>query len=122
MLCLSETQIISSQFLARPCAGQIQGANSNKVFTFETKAEYNQAKLQWITNTGYQNDYFEVERLDANSNFESLDKINANTGNDALKVFDFTDAHPMEGDNFYRIKTVLLDSTPQYSEIKIKNK
>ena len=114
-------QIISSQFLARPCAGQIQGANSNKVFTFETKAEYNQAKLQWITNTGYQNDYFEVERLNANSNFESLDKINANTGNDALKVFDFTDAHPMEGDNFYRIKTVLLDGTPQYSEIKKVN-
>ena len=114
-------QIISSQFLARPCAGQVQGANTHQVFTFETKAEFNQAKLQWITNTGYQNDYFEVERLNAQSNFESLDKINANTGNDALKVFDFTDANPMEGDNYYRIKTVLLDGTPQYSEVKKVN-
>ncbi len=114
-------QIISSQFLARPCGGQIQGANTREVFTFETKAEYNQAKLQWITNTGYQNDYFEVERLNAQSNFESLDKINAHTGNDALKVFDFTDAQPMEGDNYYRIKTVLLDGTPQYSEVKKVN-
>ena len=114
-------QIISSQYLASTCSGNVQSFNSNQIFTFEAKAELNQAKLLWVTNTGHQNDYFEVERLNAVGQFEMLDIINANTDNDAVKAFDFTDRQPLQGENTYRIKTVLLDGTPQYSEVKKVN-
>ncbi len=114
-------QIISSQYLASACSGNVQSFNSNQIFTFEAKAELNQAKLLWVTNTGHQNDYFEVERLNAAGQFEMLDVINANSDNDEVKAFDFTDSKPLQGENDYRIKTVLLDGTHQYSEVKKLN-
>lgn len=110
--------IIPSANLAMPCSNTQQTALSANVFTFEAKADINQAKLQWVSNGGYKNDYFKVERLDATGNFQTLDVVNAHTGDETLNTFNYTDAHPIEGENHYRITTIPIEGTPQYSDIK----
>jgi alpha-tubulin suppressor-like RCC1 family protein len=91
---------------------------TSEVLGFEARASEGRAKLQWITNTGYKNDYFEVERLNANGSFDVLARQNTEGGTD-LKSYSFTDNDPLDGDNFYRINSIANGNTPpQYSEVK----
>ena len=114
-------QIIPSQNLARPCFNNIVAAQSSNVFTFAAKADINQAKLQWISNGGQKNDYYEVERADKAGNFEKIGTINAATGKAEAESFNFTDVNPLEGDNAYRIKTVENAGTIKLSDIQTVN-
>jgi hypothetical protein len=111
-------QPIFGNLLLRPCDNIFQGLTTTQVFTFEAQAVEGRAKLQWVTNTGFNNDYFNIERLNPQGDFETLDKQNAYTGMEGLKSYTFTDDNPLEGDNFYRINTVSNTGTPQYSEVK----
>ncbi len=86
-------------------------------FSFEARADEGRAKLQWITNTSDKTDYFEIERLNQQGNFEVLGRQNAEGGSD-LKSYTFTDNSPYDGDNFYRINTVFQNAPPQYSDVK----
>ena len=108
-------QIIQSQFLARPCTNGVYAATSANVFTFMAKADGNQAKLQWVSNGGVQNDYYEVERVNANGEFEKLGTVNAYTGKSEPESFSFTDENPLDGENTYRIKTVENNGTIKFS-------
>ena len=111
--------IIPSANLAMPCSSTQQTALSHDVFSFEAKADFSKAQLQWVSNTGYKTDYFMVERINKIGIFETLEIVNAYTGNDALKSYNHLDINPLEGDNYYRITTMNLDGTPpQYSEVK----
>ena len=97
--------------------GEILSA-TNATFGFEARASEGRAKLQWITNTDYKNDYFEIERLNANGNFDILGRQNTYAGDD-MKSYTFTDNDPLDGDNFYRINSISNSNTPpQYSEVK----
>jgi alpha-tubulin suppressor-like RCC1 family protein len=94
----------------------------NETFIFDAQAVEGRALLQWATKASDKIDYFNVERLNAQGDFEILDKQNANTDNAALKSYTFTDVNPLEGDNFYRIQTLSNGNTPpQYSDIKKVN-
>ena len=112
--------IVPSANLAMPCSSnQPMAAVSKQVFDFEARADYKTAKLQWISNGGLRNDFYEVQRANAAGSFEKLDIINASTADDALTTFTFTDFAPQEGENFYRIKTTYNDNAPpQYSAVK----
>ncbi len=111
-------QIINSQFLARPCTNGVYAATTNNVFTFMAKADVNQAQLQWVSNGGLRNDYYEVERVNELGDFEKIGTVNAATGKSEATAFTFTDANPLEGDNHYRIKTVENTGTIQFSGIE----
>ena len=103
-------------FQATNCTAAALSA-TNTTFGFEARAAEGRTKLQWITNTGYKNDYFEVERLNANGNFDILGRQNAYAGDD-MKSYTFTDNDPLDGDNFYRINSISQNGLPQYSEVK----
>jgi hypothetical protein len=92
--------------------------STQETFAFEAQAVEGRAKLQWVTNAD-DIDYFNIERKDANGDFEILDRQNALSTENGLKTYTFTDFNPLEGDNFYRIHTILNGNTPpQYSEVK----
>jgi hypothetical protein len=110
-------QPIQSQYLARPCNTTSALAYSAK-FAFTAKADINQAKLNWVSNGGLKNDYFVVERSSATSDFESIQVVNAKAATADLKDYTFVDANPVEGDNFYRIKTVQMNGDVSISDIK----
>jgi Ricin-type beta-trefoil lectin domain-like/PA14 domain/Secretion system C-terminal sorting domain len=114
-------QPITTQFLASACSNLSQGSATQETVGFEARAVEGRAKLQWFTNAGYKNDYFEVERLNTQGSFDVLDRQNATATND-VAYYTFNDYNPFEGDNFYRIHTITNVSNPQiqaeYSEIK----
>ena len=114
--------IIPSANLAMPCASnQSTAAITNRVFEFEAHADYKVAQLQWVSNGGKRNDFYEVERVNNNTgDFENIGTLNAAKNDDNAHVFNFTDKNPYEGENTYRIKTILNDPTrtPQYSALK----
>ena len=99
------------------CTTPAVASATAETFGFEARASEGRTKLQWITNTGYKNDYFEVERLNANGSFDILGRQNTYAGDD-MKSYTFTDNNPLDGDNFYRINSISQNGTPQYSEVK----
>jgi HYR domain/PA14 domain/Ricin-type beta-trefoil lectin domain-like/Secretion system C-terminal sorting domain len=108
---------IQSQFLARSCTN-IFASTSNNVFTLEARADVNQARLQWVSNGGLKNDYYEVEHLNEAGDFEKIGTVNAATGKIEAEAFTFTDVNPLDGDNSYRIKTVDNTGSVKISDIK----
>ena len=91
-------------FQPADCATGAVLSATNASFGFEARASEGRAKLQWITNTGYITDYFEIERINAQGNFDVLGRQNAE-GNNDMKSYSFTDNDPLDGDNFYRINS-----------------
>jgi PA14 domain/Ricin-type beta-trefoil lectin domain-like/Secretion system C-terminal sorting domain len=76
------------------------------------------AVINWVSNATNA-DYFTVEKLDKNGNFDVLDKVNAqqNSNNSDNKYYTFTDNQIIDGENTYRV-TLFADNTPpQYSDL-----
>ena len=85
------------------------------VLDLTAAAELHKVKLIWANNTGYKNDYFEVEKLnEKSSNFEKIAIINSMNG-DKMESYTAFDEQPTEGDNIYRINLVGTDGTTKVS-------
>ena len=113
-------QPIQSQFLARSC-NTTNNATTTSVFEFNARADFKKVKLQWVSNSGLYNDYYIVEKADEKGEFSKIGLVNASTGNNISTVFDFVDAKIVEGDNYYRIKTVDFNGFEHLSSVKIIN-
>ena len=78
-------------------------------------AELHKVKLVWANNTGYKNDYFEVEKLNEKSSiFEKIAIINSQNS-DKTEYYTAFDEQPTEGDNIYRVNLVGADGTTKVS-------
>ena len=90
-------------------------ASGRLVLDLTAAAELHKVKLVWANNTGYKNDYFEVEKLNEKSNiFEKIALINSQNG-DKMESYTAFDEQPTEGDNIYRINLVGTDGTTKVS-------
>jgi HYR domain/Ricin-type beta-trefoil lectin domain-like/Secretion system C-terminal sorting domain len=91
---------------------------TNDVLDANAKAEAHRARIEWVDNTGYKNDYYEVEKLNTTSGkFESMSIINNTKFDDQLTSQTAYDNEPTEGDNFYRVKVAYLDSVTKVSPV-----
>ncbi len=96
-------------------------AANNAVLGIEAQAEYNRAQIEWVNNTGDQNDYFIVQKLNPLTGiFEDMVTVN-NHAVTGLEHYNSFDNEPIDGENTYRIKLVMLDGTQRYSEPKTVN-
>jgi hypothetical protein len=96
-----------------------QSLLANTVLDLEAQAQFEKAQLAWVNNTGEQNDYFIVQRLNQNtSGFEDMETVNNHQKTASLAHYTTYDNQPNEGENVYRIKLVQLDGTIRYSENK----
>jgi hypothetical protein len=74
-------------------------------------------KLNWVTTTETNNDYFNVERSADGINFTSIDKING-AGNSIQNLsYSVVDDTPLEGWSYYRLKQTDYNEKVSYSEI-----
>ncbi len=107
---------------AVPCTSAAVASTSNDVLEVNAKAEAHRARIEWVDNTGYKNDYYEVEKLNPTSGkFESLKTINNTRFDDQLVSQTVYDETPTEGDNFYRVKVAYLDSLTKVSPVQKVN-
>ena len=77
--------------------------------------------LEWLTNTGYKVDYFELEHATNGMDFTKIDEfINEDWSNDMV-YHETTDKTPALGINYYRVKQVFADDSFKYSPVQQVN-
>ncbi len=76
-------------------------------------------RMEWGTNAGHSTDYFVVERLnEAVGAFEALAYVESSQDGPNAQTFVSYDDQPFEGENFYRLRMVLLDGSDMFSDVK----
>ena len=93
-------------------------SNNRTVLQLNARQEFDNTHLLWVNNTGFKNDYFEIQKADAQGNFKTVDVVNQGFTDSDLHTYNFTDGKIREGDNHYRIKTVFIDGSVLFSEVK----
>jgi hypothetical protein len=74
-------------------------------------------QLQWITATETGSDYFTVERSADGSVFTDLSRTDAAGYSESPRTYTATDAAPLAGTTWYRIRETDLDGTTSWSSI-----
>lgn len=85
---------------------------------FAVQLEERVVKLNWTNNTGSLNDYFEIQRSSDGIDFEMIGAYENLADDDSFVFYQQEDNSPNLGANYYRLKTIYLDGTFDYSEIR----
>ena len=90
----------------------------SQIYSAEGYREGRKSIVTWISNAA-DADYFMVEKLDKNGDFETLDLVNAKplTVDSDKNYYSFIDNQTLDGENTYRITLVEPDMPPQYSNL-----
>jgi large repetitive protein len=105
-----------------PCTSTVAAFATTDMLDMSAQPEFNRARIEWTDNTGYKNDYYEVQKLSATTGeFERLEIVNNKTYSNTPSYQSAYDNKPIDGDNTYRVKLVQLDSVIKYSPIKTLN-
>lgn len=92
---------------------------SHRILALSAQRQGMSAQLEWMTNTGFRNDYFEIERSGDGQTFDLLDVVANRFGGTEAFAFDYDDTAPLDGPNYYRVKQVHLDGTFRYTETRL---
>ena len=91
-------------------------SNNKPILQLEARAAVDKIYLTWVNNTSFKNDYFEIQKVDEQGNFKTIDIINESHLDAKLHDYSFTDSPNTEGVNSYRIKTVFRDGKALISD------
>ncbi|MEO0042379.1 MAG: hypothetical protein RL329_1827 [Bacteroidota bacterium] len=95
-------------------------ANSEKredIFVFQGFKYDGKSVLNWVSTGGEANDYFSIEKLDKTGVFKPLDVANAAAQQGEVRRFEYVDAKPEIGDNYYRVRLIKQNGLEKSSEI-----
>ena len=85
---------------------------------FFSGAENNESiLLNWATASEENFDYFEIQRTYEGTTFENIGKVKGNGNSYSKLEYNFTDDSPELGLNYYRLKSIDLDGSFEYSEV-----
>lgn len=77
------------------------------------KGEFNASQLSnhltWETNSERNNDYFIIEKLDGNMDWNQITRVSGSGTTSIPQQYNFDDTHPNQGLNYYRISQVDYD-------------
>ena len=90
------------------------------LLSFEVVKQNNKALLQWRTDNELNTATYIIERSKDGNSYASIGTVSAtNTG--GTHNYDFTDAQPLAGLNFYRLKMIDKDASFKYSPTRFVN-
>ena len=98
------------------CPAGVQALESSQIVLFEGKLDNRKAVLQWVVNNENLKDYYEIEKADETHDFQQLTVVNGNS-TDVLRTFSYTDENLVDGDNYYRLKSIAADGSVKTSEV-----
>lgn len=87
--------------------------------SFSAAAKDETVVLNWTTASEHHSNYFVVERSADLKSFESIGEISAAGVSTQRKQYSHTDAYPMTGQNYYRLKFVDADGSFSYSKVQV---
>ncbi|MFD1144672.1 hypothetical protein ACFQ4C_26325 [Larkinella insperata] len=76
-----------------------------------------QVRLGWQTTYEANSDYFTIERSPDARAFEAIGRVASKGFSESLQTYGFSDAAPLKGTNYYRLRQVDRDGTYAYSKI-----
>ncbi|MBX7242323.1 MAG: T9SS type A sorting domain-containing protein [Bacteroidia bacterium] len=82
---------------------------------FDGKNEGSTIKLNWLTQNEYNMSHFEVERSKDQLHFDYIGQEASKGSAFPQNGYNFTDEHPFNDMNYYRLKMVSIDGTHSYS-------
>ncbi|MBK0404610.1 zinc-dependent metalloprotease [Adhaeribacter sp. BT258] len=86
--------------------------------TFTAQLVQDQVLLRWKTAQETNNHYFEIERSGNSKDWQLIGKVNGSGNSSVPQAYTFTDADPIQGQNYYRLKQVDYDGRSEYSFIR----
>lgn len=86
---------------------------------FEARPEVPDVRLQWETVTELNNDFFTLEHSVDGIQFRELQKIKGAGTSQVPHYYEFTDEHPLIGNNYYRLRQTDFDGSFTFSEIQV---
>ncbi len=119
------TMVDSAPFLQTKIAcGDLTTINSINLLlpvelsNFEVKKlGRNQSKLNWVTASEMNVDYFTIQRSQNGEDWKKLGQVAAKGNSTTSQAYEFIDAHPISGINYYRLRIVDEDGVFENSEI-----
>ena len=88
-----------------------------ELLNFEGKAQNNTNILTWTTTNEVNNKYFEIERSTNATEFTKIGVVDANTSNESIKSYTFSDVSFDKNTNYYRLKQVDSNNNTSFSKI-----
>jgi glucose/arabinose dehydrogenase/PKD repeat protein len=91
---------------------------ASQIFTADSYRDGNNGIITWVSNAS-DADYFTLEKLNKQGDFETLDNINAKpiNGINGQNYYAYTDNLLNDGENTYRIALITDNGPPQYSRL-----
>ena len=94
------------------------GSRKTSQLSFAAYQASQEVELQWLTNSGYKVNNFEVERSTDGNNFSSIAQFVNKEWSDVMEYHHTVDKQPTEGINYYRVKEIYLDGSFAYTDIQ----
>ncbi len=88
-----------------------------ELLTFNAEPENSSVRLNWITTTEINNDFFDIERSSNGIEFASIQKMRGGGNSTQMLNYNLTDYEPLQGTSYYRLKQVDFDGKYTYSDI-----
>jgi peptidoglycan/xylan/chitin deacetylase (PgdA/CDA1 family) len=98
------------------CPSKVAALANNYAVSFSGRPQNGKGILDWAVQSEHLTDYYEVEKVDAQGDFKTLSVVNS-TSQSEVRTFSYTDENLVDGDNFYRLKTIANDGSTQLSEL-----
>lgn len=77
--------------------------------------------LNWMTTFEKNFGHFEIQRAGTDLDFQTIGKLNGKGGLDINTAYQFLDTYPLRGRNYYRLKSIDLDGSFEYSTVVYSN-
>jgi hypothetical protein len=88
-----------------------------QLISFNGESQISSINLNWQTTSETQNEGFEIQKSRNAVNFETFGRIQGSGDSENLNSYSYSDTHPFEGINYYRLKQNDFDGGTDYSKI-----
>lgn len=104
-------------------ANKVGGTNGLPVelLSFDAELYEEEVRLNWITASEKDNDYFIVQRTQDNISFEDIAYVQGNGNSNEMIKYDAVDENPLIGISYYRLKQVDFNGEFSLSDIVVVN-
>jgi peptidoglycan/xylan/chitin deacetylase (PgdA/CDA1 family) len=98
------------------CPANVSALANNYAVSFNGRQQDGKGVLDWAVQSEDLTDYYQVEKVDEKGDYKTLTVVNS-TSQSEVRTFSYTDETLVDGDNFYRLKTIANDGSTQVSDL-----
>ena len=89
-----------------------------EILSFDARVKRDAVYLEWVSGFELNHAAYLIERSSDASTFEAIGEVSSRGNSPDKQAYDFYDLNPLAGQSFYRLKSVDLDGSLQYSHIE----